>query len=135
MGQRWDLSTEEYWHNFCEYRSQMLLAGKKPVVKFVESPGLRTGHQNNAMWKLFRIVAEKLKAAGIDARTFFKPEVDIPVTPEMLHEQAFNVIALSMYGRTSSELDKTEISEVGEVFIRHVAQSHGIALEWPEEGP
>lgn len=132
-GQHWDISSEEYWQNFCEYRMQMILAGKKPVVQFVDGPGLRTRKQNKAMWKLFRIAAQKLKDAGIDARKFFKPEVEIPVTPEMLHEEAFNKIAMTMYGKTSSELDRPELSEVGEVFIRHFAQSHGIALEWPQE--
>ena len=94
----------------------------------------RTRKQNSAMWKLFRIVAQLLQEAGIDAKEFFKPEVEIPVTPEMLHEHAFNVIAKAMYdGRTSSELEKDEISNVGETFIRHLAQSHGISVQWPQE--
>lgn len=91
----------------------------------------RTPKQNNAMWKLFRDVARKLQDAGIDARKFFKPEVEIPVTPEMLHRDAFNPIVEAMFNKTSSELETKEMSEAGDIFIRHLAQRHGIDAEWP----
>lgn len=113
---------------------QMWLAGKFPRVEIVVEMEKRSHRQNSAMWKMFRMVAQKLQEAGIDARQFFKPEVQIPVTPDMLHEDAFNKIAEAMFSRTSSDLDKKEISEVGEVFIRHLAENHGIAVEWPSEG-
>lgn len=132
MGQRWSLNNTEFRRNFDEYVNQQLLAGKEVTVEFVSNK--RTPRQNNALHKYLALVAEALQAAGIDARHFFKPEVEIPVTPEMLKRDAWKPIQEAMFGIDSTkELDRKQVNQVYEVFDRHLSQSHGIHIEFPSE--
>ena len=90
MSQRCDLSNEEYFRNFCEFRTQMLLAGKKPVVEFVAPEvGTRTPTQNASMHKWFELVADTLNNAGLDMKRVLKPDVDIPWTKTSVKEIMF----------------------------------------------
>lgn len=92
----------------------------------------RTTQQNNALHKYLRLVAAALRDAGIDARKFFKPSVEIPVTMEMLKEDAWHPIQLAVVGKESTaDLERSEINKVYEVFDRHLAQRHGVHVPFP----
>lgn len=104
----------------------------RPVDVEIQERRKRTGKQNSALHKYLSMVAEALREAGIDARKFFKPSVEIPVSAEMLKEDAWRPIQIAMLGKESTtELERAEVNKVYEVFDRHLAQSHGIHVPFP----
>ena len=58
MGQRWSLSNETMRANFDSYVSQMVLAGKKPVVEFISEK--RSLDQNGMIQALYRQIAAQV---------------------------------------------------------------------------
>ena len=95
----------------------------------------RTNKQNNAIHQYLRMVAKKLREAGIDARKFFKPSVEIPITMEMLKEDAWHPIQMAILQKESTaDLTRAEVNKVYEVFDRHLAQSHGVHVPFPSRG-
>ncbi|WP_372809470.1 hypothetical protein [Litorivivens sp.] len=64
MGIKYDLSNAEYLQNFLDHVGQMRLAGKRPVVQFVQEG--KTDRQRRYQWGWFYPQAcEALSAAGI----------------------------------------------------------------------
>jgi len=93
----------------------------------------RTLKQNASLHKGLTNLADELNAAGLDMKKVLKPGVDIPWTLESAKEYLFNPIAGVMFdGRTSSELDTTEIQAVWDVLIRHTGEKHGVTVPWPD---
>jgi hypothetical protein len=133
MGQRWDISSDEYWRNFCEMRTQMLLRGQKPIVEFVTATGTRTPSQNNAMHKWLDQVAHTLNEAGFDMKTVLKPEVEIDWTKESAKEYLWKPLEKVMFNHDSTtEANRVQYGDVEETIRRHLSQKFGVTLPpWP----
>jgi len=58
MGQRWALTQETQRRNFDEYVTNMVLAGKKPIVEFVNEK--RSLDQNGMIQALYRQIAAQV---------------------------------------------------------------------------
>lgn len=92
----------------------------------------RTTKQNNSLHKYLQQVEAECKERGLDARKFFRPEVEIPITAAMLKNDAWRPIQRAMFDiESTTDLSTTQMQQVYEVFARHLAQSHDIAIEWP----
>lgn len=135
MSQGHYLRNKDELDHFCAIIGEKWLRGEKDIrVEFPDS--YRTTKQNSALHKYFSLVAGALKAAGIDARKFFRPEVEIPVSAEMLKRDAWKPIQDAMIGEASTtKLTRKQVNEVYEVFDRHLAQSHGIHIPFPSNPP
>ena len=91
----------------------------------------RTGQQNKCLHEGLRHLADELNERGLDMKAVL-PTIDIPWTMESAKEYLFNRIAKIMFdGRTSSELNTTEMQQVWDVLMRHTGEKHGVYVEWP----
>ena len=90
----------------------------------------RTSQQNKALHLFLTQVAEEMQAQGIEFQDIVPHNIDIPITPEYL-KSVFQGISKKMYGKEhTSELTKTELSEVEKVFSRWLATC-GIDIPFP----
>ena len=80
MSQYWTLDTEDKRRRFNEHIAMLLLAGKKPVVKFEAPESTRSGAQNSALHLWCEMVAVALNDAGLDMKKTMKPEVESSLT-------------------------------------------------------
>jgi hypothetical protein len=133
MTQYWSLDTAEKRRNFDEHVAMMLLAGKKPIVKFEAPESTRSHAQNNAMWLWFEMCAKAFQDAGIDLRAAIREDVEMPVTKNSFKEYIWVPLQKIMTGkRSTTEPSTTEYPEISETIIRHFAQAKGITLPaWP----
>ena len=94
----------------------------------------RTIQQNKSMHRYFRLLAEALNDAGLDARKTLKPGVDIPWTPEMVKDLLFRPIMKAMTGKSSTtQMDTVDPSQVHAVLDLHTSERFGITISWPSE--
>ena len=133
MSNYWDLSTPDKRRHFDEYVSQMILAGKKPIIKFEAPEHLVTRRQQNALHKWCGLVADFLNDAGLDMKRVLKPEVDIPWTKESVKEALWKPVLDAMTNKDSTtEMDTKEPDAVYRTIQRHMSQRFGITLPpWP----
>ena len=93
----------------------------------------RTGQQNNAMWKWWRMCARFLNDSGVDMKAFLKPTALIKWTPEGFKENVWMPVQKAMFSTDSTtELNTKQVSEVFEVIHKHASESKGVTLpEFP----
>jgi len=114
--------------------SMLVESGDAELTMEISDMTGRTNKQNNSLHKGLQNLADEFNAGGLDMRKVLKPGVDIPWTKESAKEYLFNPISMVMYdGRTSSELDTTEMQEVWKVLMRFTGEKHGVTVDWPSE--
>jgi hypothetical protein len=133
MPQYWSLDTAEKRRRFDEHIAMLILAGKKPVVKFEAPESTRTAAQNRALHLWFEMCAKAFQEAGIDLRAAIREDVEMPVTKNSFKEYIWVPLQRVMTGkRSTTEPSTTEYPEISETIIRHFAQVKGITLPaWP----
>jgi len=124
-------------NKLCPYDKQGLLLwlnrlnGKEVVLTIERDFNKRTRRQNDALHLYFEMVADTCQDCGIDARMFFKPEVDIPIDAAMV-KRAWKITQDGMLKKQSTtELTTTEVNKVYEVFDRFLGQKLKIHVEFP----
>lgn len=96
--------------------------------------GVRTTTQNNAMHKYFSLLATELNDAGLDMKKVLKPEIDIPWCTQSIKEHIWRPIMELMTGKkTTTKLDRKEVSEVYDVVSRHLSEKHGVWIPFPSK--
>ncbi len=87
----------------------------------------RTVQQNRALHLYFRLLSDMFRERGIDARMFFKPEIEIPISPYMVKEMIWRPVMKAYTGKQSTtELDKTkDINEIVDILNRHLSEKFG----------
>lgn len=94
----------------------------------------RTLAQNRSIHKFCSMLSEALNDAGLDMKKTLKPHVEIPWTPANVKEHIWRPIQEAMLEKESTtELDTKQVNEVYEVINRHMAQNHGVSVEFPHE--
>jgi len=94
----------------------------------------RTLAQNSALHLYFTMLADELNSAGLDMKKVLKPEVDIPWTLESIKNHLWRPIQKIMFNKKSTtELTKSEVTEVWEVLNRSLSSKHGIGVPFPSE--
>ena len=92
----------------------------------------RTLSQNAALHLYYRMLAEALNDAGLDARKTLKPEIEIPWTPEMIKDLLWRPIQEAMTGKHSTtELNTVDPSEIYQVLDRHLGEKFGLHVPFP----
>lgn len=78
MGQRWHLTDDTQWRNFCDFRNNHKLAQKRLTVEIL--PEKRTLDQNSMINALYGQVASQAEdLAVIDVRRYCKLHYGIPL--------------------------------------------------------
>ena len=92
----------------------------------------RTIKQNSALHLYFAMVAGALNEAGLDLRVVLKPEIEIPWSGETVKDFLWRPIQRFQVGKKSTtELDKKEISDIWEVLNRHLSEKFSIYVAFP----
>lgn len=133
MSQYWDLSTVDKRRMFNEYVMQMVVAGKKPCVKFEEPLNHRTSTQNASMHLWFEMVATYLNDAGYDMRKTLRQDMDIPWSQNSVKEYLWRPVQKAVTGEESTtKPSKTDYGDIYQSLSRHFSQKFGLTLpEWP----
>ena len=135
MPQRWEITTNDHFKNFCSHRTQMILAGKKCVVEFIGGAGGRTPTQNNCLHQYCDELATALNEAGyertIDSPILSEP-IELPWDKQSIKECLWHKVQLAQTGKDSStDLTTVECSAIYEVLHRYIASKFGINVPWP----
>lgn len=98
----------------------------------IKEHGTRTLSQNSACHLYFQLLADALNESGHDMRKTLKPELELPWSSETVKEFLWRPIQKAMLNKESTtELSRTEVSEVYEVLARHLSQKLGVNVEFP----
>jgi hypothetical protein len=135
MAQRWDITANDHFKNFCAHRTQMILAGKKCVVEFIGGAGSRTPTQNNCLHQYCDELATALNEAGYERRVsspLLSESVEVPWCKDTVKSDLWHTVQLAYSGKESStDLSTVECSQIYEIIHRHLAQTKGINVPWP----
>ncbi len=92
----------------------------------------RTLKQNNALWKLFSLMAEKLNGSGYDMRKALEPSVDIPWNKQSIHDYIWLPIQQAQLKKNSTtDLTTKDIDLVFETILRHFGEKFGLEISFP----
>jgi len=95
----------------------------------------RTRQQNNAMWLWLQQVAEALNDAGYDMKKTLKPHIEIPWDKKLAKEFLWNPVQEILTDQKSStKLKKQDIDRIQETISRHLAETTGVSVAFPNRG-
>ena len=97
----------------------------------------RTHQQQKAIEVYCRELADQLNAAGFEMKAFFemtKGKIDIPWSQELVKEAIWKTVMSAMYpDKTSTtQMETDEVSKVFDVINRHVAETTGVSVMFPD---
>ena len=95
----------------------------------------RTTLQNSAMHKYFAMLSESLDNAGLDVMTTLSEKIAVPWTPILIKELIWRKVQLAMYPdvESTAKLDTEQVGKIYEVINRHIAQTHGVSVVFPQK--
>ena len=95
----------------------------------------RTDQQNKALHKYFSLLAEALNDAGYDMQhVLTQKQVSIPWSGDRVKDLLWREIQRAMLNKESTtELNRSEVSQVYEVLDRHISEKFGVHVEFPSE--
>lgn len=94
----------------------------------------RTGRQNNALHRFFRLLAADLNDAGLDMRKTLREDIEVPWTEELVKDHLWRPIQEAVVNKESTtDLEKQEVDEVYNVLNRHLGQRLGIHTPFPKD--
>lgn len=132
MSEGWFVRNEQELKALIKHCEDVLAKGE--TVRFtVHRDDTRTDRQNRALWKACEMLGEALNDAGFDMQRFpFKEGVDVPWDKESVKKRLFNPIMAAKTEKKSSRLlTKTQVSEVWDILVRHIANVTGVAIPFP----
>ena len=94
--------------------------------------GKRTLKQNSAIHVYFNLLAKTLNDAGLDQRKLLKQSIQIPWNADSVKEHLWKPIQeVVTQDKSTTKLDIKQVSEVYDVLSRHLAERHGILVDFP----
>lgn len=95
----------------------------------------RTDQQRKAIEVFCRELGEALNDGGIEMKHFFAVKtVDIPWNQERVKDLIWRQVQQPMTGKKSTtQLNKDEVSDIYEVVNRHIAENFGVHVAFPQE--
>jgi len=94
----------------------------------------RTKQQNKALHLYFTELADAFNAAGLDMRAVLAEEVLLDWTPQSVKAYLWRPIQKIMTDiESTADLNTRDITAIYHVLSRHIAQTFGIAIEWPSD--
>jgi hypothetical protein len=137
MGQQWDVTSNEYFENFCAFRTQAILAGKKITIELkTTTPGNRTPTQNRCLHEYCRNVAVALNEAGYN-RVISSPvlskDIELEWDMQSVKDLIWRHVQIAQTGgkESSTSLTTIECSAIYEIISRYLASQFGLQVLWP----
>ena len=140
---RWDVTGDTSWQNFCNFRTQAILAGERFIVQRV--PEKRSHDQNALSFALYTEIAGQLGDQTVDdIRAECKLRHGIPIlraASQEFRDMYDKVIkphdyetklAMMAYIPVTSLMDKAQFTEYLETVIREYSKQ-GISIVMPGE--
>jgi hypothetical protein len=92
----------------------------------------RSPKQNNALHKLFAILATDLNTKGLDAKLILKENYQILWTPEMIKRDLWKPLQKAMLQKESTaSLTPVELQQVYEQLAKIIGEKHGVEIDFP----
>jgi len=134
-GDHWYVRNEQQRRNVLDAVQAYVIGDFGFAVKI--ETGKRTLAQNSAMYKYFELLAKELNDAGMELHMeYLGKSIDVPWGKESVKERLWNPIMEAQTGKKSTtRLDRKEISEIYETLHRHMAQTHAIMVPFPSHEP
>ncbi len=93
----------------------------------------RTLTQNSACHLYFSMLSEGLNNAGFDIKKTLRKDFEIPWSPELVKSLIWKQVQEAMTDKKSTtQLSTKEVGEVYEVVSRHIAQTTGVSVAFPD---
>ena len=137
-GEGWTVNSDESLSNFIKHVGE--LYGKHKFVMFNWKTGRqRTDTQNAAIHVFCRLIAEALNGAGYEMKVdspVLRSEVEVPWTQDSVKDFIWRKVQMSLYPAKEAtvKLERTEVSEVAEVIIRHLGEKFNLQVSFPDRG-
>ena len=137
-GEGWTVNSDASLANFVKHVGE--LYGKHKFVMFSWKTGRqRTAIQNAAIHVFCREIAEKLNAAGYETEVksdVLKSPVEVPWTMDSVKDLIWRPVQIAKYPdkKSTTKLERTEVSEVAEVITRYLAEKKGVVVHFPSRG-
>jgi hypothetical protein len=133
MGEAWLINSDRSLENFKKFLDEQYAEHKHLTLQW-KTGKQRTQRQNNALQQYCKDLADALNEAGLDMKKVMKPEVDIPWSKDAVREHLWRPIMTAVTDKTSTtKLTRDEVTEIYDVINRHMAQKHGIVVQFPSE--
>jgi len=108
------------------------LEGKKIYIEIGEEKDKRTGQQNNALHKLFALLAEEMVEKGIDFRMLLDEEIYYEPTPENIKVLWKKLQKALLDKESTTELNKVgDIERVYDNFNKIISERTGGEISLP----
>ena len=141
--QRWDLTGDTSWQNFCAIRAQAILGGKRFIAQLVDEK--RSQDQNSLSHALYTQVAAQLDDQSVaDVRAQCKLEHGVPILragDDKFRESYDKIVRPHDYETklefmawfpVTSLMGKKQFTEYLDTVIRHYSQQ-GVSILMPGE--
>lgn len=134
-GEGWTVNSDVSFNNFVKHVRG--LYDKHKFVMFSWKTGRqRTDTQNAAIHVFCREIAEALNDAGFEMEVksdVLKSPVEVPWTMESVKELIWRPVQMANYPdkKSTTKLERTEVSEVAEVITRYLAEKKGVVAHFP----
>jgi len=93
----------------------------------------RSIKQNSAIHLYFTQLAEALNNAGYSVTKVMKHDAEIPWSPNLVKELLWRQVQEIMTDiESTAKLEPKQVSEVYEVVNRHIAQTTGVSVAFPD---
>lgn len=125
------ISNEAQLNAYIEHL-KLKLAKDKLLKVSVKSAKVRTLTQNSSIHKYCSMLAETLNDAGLDMETVLAKGTKIPWMEHTTKELIWRRVQIPLTGKESTtELETHEVSEVYNVVNRHLSETFGVFVPFP----
>ncbi len=94
----------------------------------------RTSQQNRALHKYLAMLSDALNDAGLDIQHTLSKPLELPWNERLAKDLIWRQVQIAHTGKESTtELETKEVDEVYRIIDRHMAQTHGISVPFPNE--
>lgn len=127
------------WHIRNDFQRDKLIdeVRDKPIGEFgyvcYFKTGVMTTQQRKALHVYCTLLADELNDAGLEIHMeFLGKSIEVPWTKDLVKERIWKPVMLVETGKKSTtKLDRKEVSEIYEIIHRHFAQNHSIMVPFP----
>lgn len=94
----------------------------------------RTKLQNRSIHKYCATLSDTLSDAGLDMKAVLRPEAEIPWTPANVKDNIWRTVQVAMFNvESTADLTTAQVSQVYEVVNRHLTNTVGVSVPFPNK--
>ena len=96
--------------------------------------GKRTSLQNSALHKYFSLLATALNDGGLEIHMeYLGKTIEVPWSGDSVKERLWRPVQEAVIGdKSTTKLDRAQVSECYEVLARHMSEKHFISIPFPQ---